>query len=280
MICHCARISQSSYVSAMPTALVTGASTGLGVEFARLFARDGIDLVITSTSRSTEELESVADDLRKSHSVDVFTISADLSEPAAAQQLYDDVAASGRTIDFLVNNAGYGILGVKLQDYDAQRFTRMLMLNVVALSELTALYAREMVKRGSGRILNVSSIAAYIIPHGLEAGYSASKAYVRSFSEAVSGDLRGTGVTCTHVAPGPTRTEFFDACELNDRSRLDAMMADAKSVAESGYRAMLAGRRSNIPGLLNKASRVGMALLPSKRLIEKISGAVIAPHHA
>ena len=108
-----------------------------------------------------------------------------------------------------VNNAGVGILGLKVQDSDPDAVSRMVQLNVVTTTDLTLLYAGRMVKAGRGAILNVGSIAAYVIPHGLEAGYAASKAYVRSFSECVADDLRGTGVTCTHLAPGPTRTQFM-----------------------------------------------------------------------
>lgn len=258
----------------MPTALVTGASTGLGKEFAELLAHDGIDLIITSSPRSTDTLVDVAEMLTAHHGVDVQTLSVDLSETGAAQCLYQKIADSERAVDYLVNSAGYGIVGRKLQDYDPDRFSRMLMLNVVALSELTMLFVPHMVRRRYGRILNVSSVAGYVVPHGLEAGYAASKAYVRSFSEALAGDLRGTGVTCTHVAPGPTRTEFFNTAGV-ENPMLETVMTNAPGVAAAGYRAMLAGKRAVLPGFASKAVRVASIISPSKLLTEKISASFV-----
>ena len=184
--------------------------------------------------------------------------------PAPGAELVARVDELGVDVEYLVNNAGVGILGLTVQDSDPAAVSRMVQLNVVTTTDLTLLYAGRMVKAGRGAILNVGSIAAYVIPHGLEAGYAASKAFVRSFSECVADDLRGTGVTCTHLAPGPTRTEFMHTAGLGDTSRLDRYFMDAAPVAKAGYAAMRAGRVNVIPGVGTKIMRAMSALSPSR----------------
>ncbi|BDB41480.1 MULTISPECIES: SDR family NAD(P)-dependent oxidoreductase [Mycobacterium] len=262
----------------MNSALVTGASTGLGRELAALFAADGVDLVVVSSERSATELAALADELRSGHGVRADPITMDLSAPGAGADLVSRVDDLGVDVEYLVNNAGVGILGLKIQECDPAAVSRMVQLNVVTLTDLTTLYAARMVKAGHGAILNISSIAAYVIPHGLEAGYSASKAYVRSFSEAVASDLHGTGVTCTHLAPGPTRTEFGRTAGVGDWARLDRFIMDAAPVAKAGYEAMRAGKVTVMPGLGNKVMRVAAPLSPSRRMKALISGYFVARH--
>ena len=262
----------------MTTALVTGASSGLGRELASLFAADGIDVVVVSSERSAAQLAELADELRSGHGVRVDPVTMDLSAPGAGAELVARVDALGVQVEYLVNNAGVGILGLKIQDSDPVAISKMIQLNVVTLTDLTTLYAARMVKAGHGAILNVSSIAAYVIPHGLEAGYSASKAYVRSFSEAVAADLHGTGVTCTHLAAGPTRTEFGRTAGMGDWSRLDRFIMDAAPVARAGYAAMRAGKVTVMPGLGNKIMRVAAPLSPSRRVKALVSGYFVARH--
>lgn len=262
----------------MTTALVTGASTGLGRELAGLFAADGIDLVVVSSERSTNALAALADELRTRHGVRVDTVTMDLAQPGAGAELVSRVDELGVEVEYLVNNAGVGILGLKIQESDPVAVSQMIQLNVVTLTDLTTLYAARMVKAGRGAILNISSIAAYVIPHGLEAGYSASKAYVRSFSEAVASDLRGTGVTCTHLAAGPTRTEFARTAGVGDWSRLGGLALEAAPVAAAGYQAMRAGRVMVMPGFGNKIMRVAAPLSPSRRLKAQISGYFVSRH--
>lgn len=256
----------------MKTALITGASSGLGEVFANLFAKDGINLVINASPRSEKKLHDLAASLEKTYGITVTAIALDLSDQGAARKLYDTIKSKNIQIDYLVNNAGYGIVGLKLQDYEPEIFQRMLQLNIMTVSELTMLYVPEMVARKSGKILNISSIAGYVVPHGLEAGYAASKAYIVSLSEALAMDLEGTGVTCTHLAPGPTRTAFFTTAGLKNQSRLNSIFMTADVVAKAGYEAMKKGKATVMPGFTNKAMAFITKFSPSKKLIAKASG--------
>lgn len=262
----------------MATALVTGASTGIGRELARLFAADGDDVIVVSSERSVDKLDELAEELRFGHGVRVDAITMDLSEACAGAELVTRVDELGVQVEYLVNNAGVGIAGLKIQECDPGAVSRMVQLDVVTLTDLTTLYVGRMVKRGHGTILNVSSISAYVVPHGLEAAYAASKAFVRSFSEAVADDLRGTGVTCTHLAPGLVRTEWAATAGVEDTSRLDAAFMDAAPVARAGYAAMRAGRVTVMPGLSTKLMRAAATLSPSRRFTAAVSGYFVARH--
>lgn len=262
----------------MPTALITGASTGLGREFAALFAADGDDVVLVSSPRSADALGALAEELRARHAIRAEAVSIDLAAVGAARDLDARLDELGVEIEHLVNNAGFGIAGLRLQDCDPEAVSRLVRLNVQTLTDLTMLHLPRMVARGHGSVLNVSSLAAYVVPHGLEAVYAASKAYVMSFSESVAQDLRGTGVTCTHLAPGPTRTEFFATAGLEDDGRMDGFAMDAASVARAGYEAMRAGRAAVMPGWANKVLRTAAVLSPSRRLTAATSGYFVARH--
>lgn len=262
----------------MTAALITGASSGIGRELARLFAADGVDVVVVSSDRSDAALGALAEELRSRHGVRVDTITMDLAAPRAGGDLVGRVDELGVEIEYLVNNAGVGILGLRVHESDPEAVSRMVQLNVVTTTDLTLLYAPRMVKAGRGAILNVGSIAGYVIPHGLEAGYAASKAYVRSFSECVADDLRGTGVTCTHLAPGPVRTQFMSTAGLAETPRLDRYFMDAEPVARAGYEAMRAGRINVIPGLGTKIMRAMSAVSPSRRLTGSLSGRFVSRH--
>ncbi len=256
----------------MATALITGASTGIGRELATLFARDHEDLVLVASPRSEQRLAELAAELADRHGITAHPVALDLSAPDAARELDARTADLGVEIDHLVNNAGFGIVGLKHQDADVEQVSRMIRLNVQTLTDLTTLHLPRMVARRRGAILNVSSIAGYVVPHGLEAAYAASKAYVRSFSESVAHDLRGTGVSCTHLAPGPTRTEFFRTGGLENDGRVDRLALDAATVAEAGYGAMRAGRPMAMPGVGNRVLRVASSVTPSRRLVGAVSG--------
>lgn len=259
----------------MSYALVTGASSGLGIEFAKLFAQQGIPLVISSSKRSAEKLQTFAKELNSQYGIDVKACAANLDETDAVAKLVSWIDSQNVEIEYLVNNAGFGITGYKLQDYNAKKFRDMLQVNIMALSELVSIYTPRMVARGKGKILNISSIAAYIVPHGLEAAYSASKSYVMVLSECMADDLRGTGVTCTHLAAGPTRTEFFKTAGLQDDKYVRPLYMEADEVAKAGFDAMMNGEVAVIPGLTNRVIRYVARLSPSRRLTAAVSGGAL-----
>lgn len=219
------------------TALVTGASSGIGLQLARLHAREGGNLVLVA--RRAERLEELAAEIEEAHDVDVSVIVSDLSLHGAAQALYDRCETQDLQIDVLINNAGFGGHG-KFIERDLDRDRAMMQLNMVALSELCHLFIPGMVEREWGRVLNVGSTAGFL-PGPLQAVYFASKAYVNSFSQALAQELKGTGVTVTVLCPGPVATEFEKAADLEGLGAFK-LAAGAKGVARKGYRAMLRGQ--------------------------------------
>lgn len=231
------------------TALVTGASAGLGQEFARLLAKDKHNLVLVA--RSEERLQQLADELRQRYGVTVHVFASDLSRPGAAQELYDALRAADLTIDILINNAGFGLNG-KYHTNPAEQEFALLQLNVVAVAQLTRLLLPGMVARGLGRILNVASTAAFQ-PGPHMAGYFASKAYVLSLSEALAEELKDTGVSVTVLCPGPTQTEFIDRAGMEESLLFKLTKQSATKVATIGYKAMLKGEAVVVPGLHNWA---------------------------
>ena len=228
------------------TALITGASAGLGVELAKLFAADGHDVVLVA--RRKERLDAVAAELTTKHNVKAYTISADLMKPEAPGAIVSEVKRLGLEIDSLVNNAGFGSLG-NFHALDVEKEVGQVQCNVTALVALTGAFLPGMVARRRGRVLNIGSMA------GFQAGptmatYYATKAFVNNFTEALWYELRGTGVTATVSCPGPITTEFFQASAALPPRLLVPMTAEA--VARDAYRAMQAGRPLAIPGLLNR----------------------------
>jgi short-subunit dehydrogenase len=235
--------------SPRPLALVTGASSGIGAELARELARHGHDLVLSA--RRVEPMQALADELRRLGAA-ATVITADLSKPGAAAALADEIASRGLGIEVLVNNAGLGAAG-RLDRVDPGRLGEMLQVNIVALTELTRLLLPGMIARGRGRIMLVASVAGFQ-PGPRMAAYFASKAYVLSLGEALSYELRRTGVTVTTLCPGATATEFFAIAGADNSKmarRLRRMMR-AEDVARLGYRALVAGRRVMITGAMNR----------------------------
>jgi uncharacterized protein len=234
----------------MKTALITGASSGLGLDFAKLFARDGHSLVLAARRR--DRLEKLASELKaESPGIHVDVIEIDLGRPGAGQELFQKVKERGIEIDFLVNNAGVGSGGT-FTELAVQSELQMVDLNVRTLLELTHLFLPEMVRRGSGRILNVGSTAGFQ-PGPYMSTYYATKAFVNSLSEALHEELRGTGVTCTVLAPGATATEFAKGAGVEKNGLFKGPnVGAAAEVARYGYEAMLAGRAVAIPGAVNK----------------------------
>jgi short-subunit dehydrogenase len=239
-----------------PTALVTGASGGIGLELARLFAADGYDLVLVA--RTGPKLEETGRGLSARHGVRVRPLVLDLADPAAPEAIAKALAPDSIEPDALVNNAGIGVFG-RFAESDGEAEARLLQVNLVALTRLTKLVLPGMIARRRGRILNVASTAAFQ-PGPLMAVYYASKAYVVSFSEALAEECRGTGVTVTALCPGPTLTGFQAEAKM-ERSRLVGAfwMMTADAVARAGYRAMMRGKRMEVPGLVN---RIHAAIAP------------------
>lgn len=241
-------------------ALVTGASGGLGLEFARLSAADGHDVVLVA--RSGEKLERIAAELHAAHGVQATPIAMDLSAPDAVQSL----CARVPQCDILINNAGFASNG-RFDTLDPKRVRDEMMLDVVALTELTRAYLPGMRARGSGRILNVASTAGFL-PGPFMAVYYACKAYVISFSQALSEESRGSGVTVTCLCPGATATGFADRADMNDTLIFKGLpKADARNVALAGYRGMMKGRDVVVPGLSNKLVALSSKLTPRRLLL-------------
>lgn len=255
------------------TALVTGASAGIGKALAGLFARDGHNLILVARTR--ERLETLAADLRQSHGVRVDVVPADLAHSAAPQAIFDAVTALGVDVDFLVNNAGFGSNGA-FAELPLSGEVDMVEVNCQALLKLTHLFLGGMKARKFGRVLNIASTAAFQ-PGPFMATYYASKAFVVSLSEALSYELRGTGVTVTAHCPGATATEFA-ARAGNDKSRLFQRpgVASADAVAKDAYDACMAGKTLAIHGFLNALLVQSLRFSP-RAAVRGIAAAVNLP---
>jgi uncharacterized protein len=240
-------------------ALVTGASDGIGYELAHLLAQDGYRLILVS--RNTEKLNTLKANLEKEYGIESMVITKDLSLPGAAKEVFEQL--SNTSVDVLVNNAGFGDYGF-FHKSDFNKISRMMHLNVLALAELTHLFLPSMLQKKQGKILNVSSVAGFL-PGPIMAVYYATKAFVLSFSEAISNELQGTGVTVTVLCPGPTRTGFGEVANFSKDSLFKALpMASAMDVAKEGYKGMEKGRVIVITGFLNRFSPFLVRVLPRK----------------
>ena len=238
------------------TALVTGASAGLGAELAKLCAAGGYDVVLVA--RSAARLAELSASLSSTHGVKATPLVADLANPAAPPEIFAQM--SGAPVDILINNAGFGLRGPYVET-DWRKESGLLQVNVVALAHLTKLFLPEMVRRRTGRVLNVASTAAFV-PGPFMAMYYASKAFVLSFSEALANEVQGTGVSVTVLCPGPTRTEFFEAAGITDSNLVKGPTMGAAEVAREGWDAMMAGKSSVIAGARNRWMMRGARLLP------------------
>jgi hypothetical protein len=249
------------------TALITGASTGIGYELAKLFARDKFNLVLVA--RSGPRLAQVAEELRVQHGVTVKTIPLDLGLPQASQNLFEETQRAGIHVDILVNNAGYGQSG-RFAEIPLEEDYGQIQLNVTALTLLTKLFLGPMLAKRSGKIMNVASTAAFQ-PGPLMAVYYATKAYVLSFSEAIADELRNSGVTVTCFCPGATLTQFQKRAQT-ENSRLFKRLApmDAKTVAADGYGALMAGKSLAISGFKNWMVAESVRFAP-RRVVTAIS---------
>jgi len=248
------------------TALITGASFGIGTEFARIFAREGYNLVLVA--RSADKLRQLASELEKAHGTRSLILAADLTDPGAAAYVLDQTTRADIQVDVLVNNAGFGQYGLFAEN-DLEECLRQIQLNATTLTHLTRLYLPAMIERKSGGILNVASTAAFQ-PGPLMAVYFATKAYVLHFSEALANELHGTGVTVSCLCPGATVTEFHKRAKATGMNLLKFGAMDASDVAEDGYRAFVAGKPVVISGFKNWLLAQSVRFSP-RRLVTAIA---------
>ena len=253
------------------TALITGASSGIGLDLTRLFAAGGFDLILVA--RSEAKLRQTAVELEREFGIGVTVLPGDLARPETPSLLMALLEEQGRSVDVLVNNAGYGLAGNFAQETDLRTELEMIQVNITALTHLTKLLLPLMVERKRGRIMNVASTAAFQ-PGPLMAVYYATKAYVLSFSEAIAEELTGSGVTVTALCPGPTATGFAEAAEATNRRlfKLKTPMSSME-VARAGYAGLMRGQRIVIPGLANKFLAQSVRFAP-RRLATKITRAL------
>lgn len=241
------------------TVLITGASSGIGYELAKVFAREGYDLVITA--RNKEALLSLKSLLTKKYQCKVWVYDVDLAQIDGVTKLYQFTKEHNITIDILVNNAGFGKFGDFLS-FHWQSQWDMIQLNITALTELTHLYVKDMVQRKRGKVMNVASLGSFQ-PGPYLSTYYASKAYVLSFTEALSVELGGTGVTAMALCPGPTRTNFVKRASLKRSGLFKNMKVSTPTfVAEYGYSMLKKNKIVAIPGVLNKLGAFASKVLP------------------
>lgn len=249
------------------TALITGASSGIGSELARVHASRGGDLVLVARRR--ERLEELARQLTQQFGVRSEVIAADLALASAPNEIEREIGARSLRIDFLINNAGFGGHGL-FHQRAWEKDRDMILVNVLALTALTRLLLPGMIERGHGRIMNVASTAAFL-PGPLQAVYYATKAYVASFSEALANELTGTGVSVTALCPGATETEFAAEADLTGTLAFKLGVVSAKDVATYGYDAMLRGKRLAVYGTANKLLVHGLLRVLPRGLVTRVS---------
>jgi short-subunit dehydrogenase len=241
-------------------ALITGASSGLGVDFARELAQRGMNLVLVA--RREDQLRTIALSLEKAHGIQTMVVPMDLGAPDVGQALQGRLTAEGIRPAVLINNAGYGVYGLETE-LPWDRVKAMMELDMITLVDLSRRFAKEMAAQGFGRILQVSSIGAFS-PTPTYAAYAAAKAFVLSYSEALSYELKDTGVTSTALCPGITATEFLKVSGQKATPYQRLVMMKSADVARIGIRAMLRGRRSVVPGVMNTLTAWSTRLMPRR----------------
>lgn len=230
------------------TALITGASNGIGYEMAKVHAAKDTNLVLVARNKS--KLDELKDEIEGKYKVWVYTIGKDLSLPYAAREVYDELKTKSISVDYLINNAGFGDFGPFVES-NWEKQEQMISLNITTLTYLTRLFLEDMICRGGGKVLNVASTASFQ-PGPTMAVYFASKAYVLSFSEAINDEVRKYGITVTALCPGPTQSGFQKASALKGSKLIELKnLATSKEVAEYGYKAMMKGRAVAIHGFKN-----------------------------
>ena len=248
-------------ITTRKTVLITGASRGIGYELTKLFARDSYNLVLVA--RDKDNLLEIKENFSQKYNIDILIISKDLSEPNAAFEIFNETIEKKIVVDILVNNAGIGVFG-KFYNEDISKISKIMQVNIIALTELTRLFLDKMVMRKEGKILNISSMAAFQ-PGPYMAVYYASKAYVQSFSEAITSELKGTGVTVTTLCPGPTKSGFQHEVGSEDSylSKFN-LLSSSVEVAKYGYKALQTGKEVETPGFINTSLLNTSKVIPRK----------------
>jgi short-subunit dehydrogenase len=255
------------------TALVTGASSGIGEAMAAQLASRGADLILTARRR--DRLEALATTLRESHGVHVEVVDLDLGTPGAAEELFQRTEGAGRRVDVLVNNAGFGV-HESFTDIAWDRTEAQLQLNILALTQLTHRFVRAMLARDRGWVLNVASVGAYM-PVPSYATYAASKAYVRNFTEALAHELRRTSVRVCCLCPGATATEFMAVAGHEVPASLSFALMSSERCARIGLNALFRGRRNVVAGWSNAIGMFLMRFLPRWAIVRVAALAMSAP---
>lgn len=241
------------------TVLITGASNGFGMEFAKLFAQDGYNLILVA--RSTDRLKNLGYELQDEHQLEhVCIITSDLTRAEAAQEVYDTVKSSGIEVDVLVNNAGAGLHGF-FHDTDLEREQAIIQLNIGTPVALTKLFLQDMKLRNEGKILNVASVVSFM-PSPLMAIYGATKAFMLSFSEALTNELQDTDITVTALCPGASNTMFFRRAGAAHTRAANGSLSEPADVARDGYNALINGEMRVVSGMMNKVQAVATGVLP------------------
>jgi short-subunit dehydrogenase len=249
------------------TVLITGASSGIGLELAKCFAADKCALVLTARNR--DALEKLAAELRREHGIKVEIVIADLSLPESPQKLISETKGRGINVDVLVNNAGFGLHGA-FAELPLKRQLDIIQVNIAALVELTGLFLPDMLRRDYGGILNVGSVAGFV-PGPQMAVYYASKAFVLSFSESLHEELRETKITVTNLCPGPTESNFSSVARSHRAREAQAKKMSAAEVARIGHRDFRAGVHISLPGAINKISAFAPRVLP-RAVVRRLIG--------
>lgn len=244
-------------------AIVTGASSGIGYEMADILATKGYPLILVA--RRKDRLEALKNKLTDTYNIDVQVVAMDLSSPEAANVLHDTTVKAGWDVEILINNAGFGMQSHFFHQ-SMSRMAEMVQLNIIALTQLTHLYALDFVKRGGGKILQVASSASFV-PTPYLSSYAATKSYVRHFSDGLGHELRGTKVSLTTLYPGFTATEFGQVAEAEVPWMVQATQTNAREVAEAGIKGMLNGKKRVIPGWFNKLSAWSAGILPRNLMV-------------
>ncbi|HET7896132.1 MAG TPA: SDR family oxidoreductase [Flavisolibacter sp.] len=248
-------------------ALITGATSGIGYELAKLFAGDGYNLVIVA--RSEEELQQKQSEFSQQYGIDVIPIAKDLFQPNAPFELYDEVKQKNIVVDVLVNDAGQGQYGLFVEQ-DIHRLLELIQLNVISLTVLTHRFLKDMVARNEGKILQLGSIASQL-PGPWQAVYHATKAYVLSFTEALISELKDSAVTLTVLQPGATDTDFFNKADMQNSKIMDTKLSDPAQVAKDGYEALMSGDDKIVSGMKNKVM-VGMSnVMPESTVADQMN---------